>query len=101
MGADTCRGARYQCFATGGGNATGKNGWRGQVPPGNGPVFIPETTKVEKKGQTISWRDALIVSSARMIGCDFLLTDDLQENRESWRIKIINPFYTPPESIGL
>jgi len=46
----------------------------------------------------LSWWDALIVSAAQASDCRYLLTEDLQENRNIGTVKVINPFHTPPES---
>ena len=47
----------------------------------------------------LSWWDALIVSAAQASDCRYLLTEDLQENRNIGNVEVINPFHTPPESI--
>ena len=47
----------------------------------------------------LSWWDALIVSAAQLIDCRYLLTEDLQENRNFGNLEVINPFHTPPDSI--
>ena len=47
----------------------------------------------------LSWWDALIVSAAQVSDCRYLLTEDLQENRNMGNVEVINPFSTPPESI--
>ena len=47
----------------------------------------------------LSWWDALIVSAAQASDCRYLLTEDLQENRNMGNVEVINPFSTPPESI--
>lgn len=46
----------------------------------------------------LSWWDALIVSAAQASDCRYLLTEDLQENRNIGNVEVINPFHTPPES---
>lgn len=46
-----------------------------------------------------SWWDALIVSSAQVIGCTYLLTEDLQENQKLGQVQVIHPFHTLPESL--
>jgi predicted nucleic acid-binding protein len=47
----------------------------------------------------LSWWDALIVSAAQVSDCRYLLTEDLQENRNMGNVEVLNPFSTPPESI--
>lgn len=49
----------------------------------------------------LSWWDALIVSSAQMIGCPYLLTEDLQENQKLGDVQVINPFHRSPESLPM
>ena len=48
-----------------------------------------------------SWWDSLIVSAAQMGGCNYLLTEDLQENHIVGDVKILNPFLHTPESLNL
>ena len=43
--------------------------------------------------------DALIVSAARVSGCYYLLTEDLQEGQVFGNLRIIDPFETMPESL--
>lgn len=68
---------------------------------------IPIETRVIEGGWSIqdyyglSWWDALIVSAAQVADCRYLLTEDLQENREFGKVQVINPFNTPPASSDL
>ncbi len=48
---------------------------------------------------SISWWDALIVSAAQLIGCRYLLTEDLQENQMFGKLKVTNPYNTNPEAL--
>lgn len=48
-----------------------------------------------------SWWDALIVSTAQVGHCRYLLTEDLQENQKLGEVKVINPFHYSPESLNL
>jgi len=41
---------------------------------------------------SFSWWDALIVSAAIKGGCERLLSEDLQHNRQIHGVKIVNPF---------
>ena len=65
---------------------------------------IPVDTRVVKGAWRIqdrhklSWWDALIVSAAQASDCRYLLTENLQENRNIGNVEVINPFHTPPES---
>lgn len=47
----------------------------------------------------LSWWDALIVSAAHVADCDYLLTEDLQENQVLAQVKVINPFNIQPENL--
>jgi predicted nucleic acid-binding protein len=47
----------------------------------------------------LSWWDALIVFSAQLMGCTYLLTEDLQENQKLDDLQVINPFLIPPQSL--
>ena len=49
----------------------------------------------------LSWWDALIVSSAQVSNCTYLLTEDLQENQNLGQVQVIHPFHTSPESLHL
>ena len=48
----------------------------------------------------LSWWDALIVSAAQVSDCRYLLSEDFQENLNLGNVVVINPFLTPPESLG-
>ena len=45
---------------------------------------------------SLSWRDSLIVASAIELGCDRLLTEDLQDGQEFNRLVVTNPFRHAP-----
>jgi predicted nucleic acid-binding protein len=47
----------------------------------------------------LSWLDALIVSSAQILDCSYLLSEDFQKNQKLGDLQVINPFHTSPESI--
>ena len=47
----------------------------------------------------LSWWDALIVFSAQVMGCSYLLTEDLQEYQKLGDLVVINPFHISPESL--
>jgi len=49
----------------------------------------------------LSWWDALIVSAAQVADCQYLLTEDLQENQRFGEVQVINPFHKSPTSINL
>lgn len=43
-----------------------------------------------------SFRDALIVASARRLDCAILLTEDLQDGQDLAGLRVVNPFATSP-----
>ena len=45
----------------------------------------------------LSWWDALIVSAAQAADCRYLLTEDLGEDQEFGKVRVINPFTISPE----
>jgi predicted nucleic acid-binding protein len=47
----------------------------------------------------LSWWDALIVSAARVGGCGYLLTEDLQPGQRFGGILVISPFEASPDSL--
>lgn len=47
----------------------------------------------------LSWWDALIVSSAQVLDCMYLLTEDLQEDQKLGQVQVIHPFHRSPESM--
>jgi len=49
----------------------------------------------------VSYWDALIVAAAEVSGSEILLSEDFQTGRRFGRIRVVNPFVTPPESLDL
>ena len=47
----------------------------------------------------LSWWDALIAAAARVAGCAYLLTEDLQDGQSLGPVRVINPFRIRPEDI--
>jgi predicted nucleic acid-binding protein len=47
----------------------------------------------------ISWWDALIAGSAQMLGCRYLLTEDLQEGMAIGDLRVVNPFRNSPTGL--
>ena len=47
----------------------------------------------------ISWWDSLIISAAQALNCDYLLTEDLQENQIFGSVQVISPFNNSPDSL--
>ncbi|MBU2601811.1 MAG: PIN domain-containing protein, partial [Actinobacteria bacterium] len=46
-----------------------------------------------------SWWDALIMSAARVAGCGYLLSEDLQHDVQLGSVRVIDPFRLVPEDI--
>ena len=44
----------------------------------------------------LSWWDSLVVAAARMAGCRYLLTEDLQNEQDLDGLLVMNPFPTTP-----
>jgi len=53
------------------------------------PVFVDTNLFV-------SWWDALIVSSAQIAGCDYLLTEDLSHGQDLGGVQVVDPFQVEP-----
>jgi len=51
---------------------------------------------VESRYQVNYW-DALMVAAAQHMGCQFLLTEDLQHGQQFEQLRIVNPFLVGPE----
>jgi predicted nucleic acid-binding protein len=47
----------------------------------------------------LSWWDALIVAAAQAGGCDYLLSEDLQDGQKFDGVTVISPFTREPSSI--
>lgn len=47
----------------------------------------------------ISFWDSLIVAAARVAGCRYLLTEDLQRGQELDGVMVVNPFLSEPTSL--
>jgi len=48
----------------------------------------------------ISFWDSLIVAAARVSGCRYLLTEDLQRGQELDGVMVVNPFLSEPSSLA-
>ncbi len=48
----------------------------------------------------ISFWDSLIVAAARVAGCRYLLTEDLQRGQELDGVMVVNPFLSEPSSLA-
>lgn len=47
---------------------------------------------------SLSWWDALILSSAQLAGCHTLLSEDFQHGQQFGAVRVSNPFRTAPKS---
>ncbi len=47
----------------------------------------------------LSWRDSLIVAAARLLGCRYILTEDLRHGQDFDGVVAINPFLKLPEDL--
>ena len=47
----------------------------------------------------ISFWDSLIVAAAKVAGCRYLLTEDLQPGQELDGVMVVNPFLSEPRSL--
>lgn len=50
---------------------------------------------------SLSWWDALIVAAARLSGCRWLLSEDLQAGQKLGPLTVVDPFQTEPGPPGL
>ena len=48
---------------------------------------------------SVSFWDALIVSAAQIAGCDYLLTEDLQEGQDFGGVVVVGPFLHAPGEV--
>jgi predicted nucleic acid-binding protein len=48
----------------------------------------------------LSFWDSLIVAAARVAGCRYLLTEDLQPGQELDQVLVVNPFLREPSSLA-
>jgi predicted nucleic acid-binding protein len=49
----------------------------------------------------IGWWDSLIVGAAQVLGCRYLLTEDLQHGQRIGTVEVVNPFLTTPAALGV
>ncbi|HEV8167045.1 MAG TPA: VapC toxin family PIN domain ribonuclease, partial [Actinomycetota bacterium] len=47
----------------------------------------------------LSWWDGLIVAAARVAGCGYLLTEDLQHGSELDGLRVVDPFQITPDAL--
>ena len=66
--------------------------WR---PATIGPFTIATAWDLEDRF-SLSWWDSLVVASALELGCDRLLTEDLEDGQEIDQLVVTNPFQHTP-----
>lgn len=66
------------------------------VPIGKGTL---EQAWLVQDRWRFSWWDSLIVGAAWQAGCDFLLTEDLQDGLDLGGLRVVDPFRQGPESV--
>ena len=64
-------------------------------PVDSSPDLLQRAWHWTDTAQLAYW-DALILASAEIAGCEFLLSEDFQAGRRFGTIQVINPFQTPP-----
>ena len=47
----------------------------------------------------LSWWDSLIAAAAQVVGCRYLLTEDLQDGLLLGAVRVVNPFRVSPETL--
>lgn len=61
---------------------------------------IEEAWRIQERFGLSFW-DSLIVSAARIGGCYYLLTEDLQHGQDLDGVRVLNPFQEEPASLSL
>jgi predicted nucleic acid-binding protein len=61
-------------------------------------VLIQAGWKIQDRFQLSFW-DSLIVAAAKIAGCRYLLTEDLNSGQDLDGVSVINPFSTAPNSL--
>lgn len=69
--------------------------WR---PVSAGPDLLEAGWSVEDRFGLSYW-DALIVAAARVAGCEYLLTEDLQHGAELEGLRVVSPFRAAADSL--
>lgn len=69
--------------------------WR---PVPTGAEVLEAGWKVEDRFG-LSWWDGLIVTAARVAGCGYLLTEDLQHGSELDGLRVVDPFQITPDAL--
>jgi predicted nucleic acid-binding protein len=58
-----------------------------------------ESWRIQDRGKIAFW-DALIVAAAKVGGCSYVLTEDLQDGQEIAGVRVVNPFRSLPNSLS-
>lgn len=64
-------------------------------------VAVTEQALAIRDRWRFEWWDSLIVASATLSGCDFVLTEDLQDGQKLGRLEVVNPFVREPSTFHL
>lgn len=68
-------------------------------PTATTPEMLEVAWSLEER-YSLSWWDALIVAAARLAGCRWLLSEDLQAGQELGSVTVVDPFATAPGQLG-
>ena len=66
----------------------------------NDHTTVEAAWTVEARWRLNYW-DALMVAAAQQQGCTALLTEDLQHDQQFDGVRVVNPFVSSPQSMGL
>ena len=64
------------------------------------PEATIESAWVLQDRGSLSFWDALILSAAQAMDCEFLLSEDLPAGREFAGVRVVSPFLTRPSELG-
>ncbi|MDE2369186.1 MAG: PIN domain-containing protein [Burkholderiales bacterium] len=56
-----------------------------------------ETAWAVESRYRLNYWDALMVAAAQHMGCEWLLTEELQHDQQFEKLRVVNPFITGPE----
>jgi predicted nucleic acid-binding protein len=48
----------------------------------------------------LSWWDSLTAAAAQVAGCEYLLTEDLQDDQALGPVRVVNPFRVSPGTLS-
>ena len=61
-------------------------------------AIMEQAWKIQDRYRFSFW-DALILASAKALSCRYLLTEDLQGQQVVDGVRVVNPFFTTPETL--